>query len=150
LTLYNVVCNGSIGTPLAATPTEAVFVPPTMPVIVTSGTQLAVDLQAVALESDISASLGIYVAVAGVGSDASVGTSAFNSITSITTSPVLTKAGTEVVLKQTVDFDTIIGSVWMIPGTPPVASTIYIVGYTISCSLTWTTVQTKLKAEDTT
>lgn len=140
----DVITNGDIGTPVATITADVVFVPPTKTISVTSGTELGIDGNAVALESDIDGSLSGYVSMAGLGTDASVGTSTFHSITGITTSTVLEKGGTVVVLKATVSFQMNVAVTWIIPPSTP--SVIYVVNYKIPCTMSWITVQNKLRA----
>lgn len=145
-----VITDGDIGLPAAVLPADVVFTP-VLPfsITVSSSTVLGVDGNPAALESDIDASMAAaFVGLAGVGSDLSIGTSSYGAITSITLSSVLKKSGTFVVVKVTVGFTMVPDTQWIIPPPPPggTPSEIYKTTYDIPCTLSWTTVQTKLTA----
>ncbi len=111
----------------------------------TSGSELGVDGNAVALKTDIDGSLAGYTAQAGSGNDGSSGTCSYDTTSlSVTESTVLKKGGTFVVLKATITFDMLVDATWIIPPSTP--STIYVTGYAINCNMPWTTVQSKLRA----
>lgn len=143
-----VICDGDMGTPVTADVEDhtTVFLP-LLTTISVADNKLSVDSKGAALESDIDSSLSVHTAQVSVGiQDASVGAVSFNSITGITKSTVLTKDGTAVILKVTVDFDMLVdtpGFVVVIGGAP---STIYTTGTELAYKLNWTTVQSKLRA----